>query len=85
MKEFSFLQSRFIDDDFYPFGFDALHDALDAGRPEVIRTFLHDETIDAYHFWIASQDVAGYKVLTRGVGFNDGVNQVLRHIAVVCQ
>ncbi len=46
-KEFSLLENWFIDNNLDTFGFDALHDALDAGGAEVVGTGLHDEAVDA--------------------------------------
>ena len=85
MEELSFVQGRFVDDDFNALGLDALHNALDGRRSEVIRAGFHDEAIYADHFRVATDDLVGDEVFARGVGFDDGVNEVLRHIAVVGQ
>ena len=37
-----------VDHDLDAFGFDAFHDALDAGRTEVVGAGFHDEAVDAY-------------------------------------
>ena len=85
MEEFRFLQCGFIDDDLDALGLDALHDALDAGSTEVVRAALHDEAVDADDLGVALENAVGDEVLACGVGLDDGVNEVLRHILIVGQ
>ena len=58
---------------------------LDAGGPEVVRSDLHSQTIDTDHPRLATNDLFSDEVLTCRVSANDGVDQVLRHVAVVGQ
>ena len=60
--EFIFLNDRFIDDNFNPFGLDSLHDPLNGGGSEVVGATLHDQAIDTDHGWVLLDDAVGDKV-----------------------
>lgn len=82
-EEFFFGQVGFVDDDFDALGFQPLHDSLDAGSTEVVRAGFHHQAIDADNLGVSLDDVEGNEVLAGGIGFDDGVDQVLRHLAVI--
>lgn len=72
----------------------ALHDALDGARAEVVGVGLHRQAVDA-HDWLRIagvdavphhlQHLVGDEVLAGAVGVHDGLDQVLRHVLVVCE
>ena len=94
------LQGRLVDDNGSTFSFDAFHDALDAALTEIVTITLHCKTIDTdddllLFIWIeilAScvcacdfKDSLGDEILPGPVAFHDGLNQVFRHILIICQ
>lgn len=84
-EEFCLFERRLVDDDFDTLGFDALHDALYARRAEVVRTRFHDQPVNADDSGVALEYAGGNKVFSCSIGLDDGINQVLRDIAVVGQ
>src|SRR3569623_813347 len=74
-----------MNNDFDALGLDALHDALDARCPKVLRYGLHDVPVNAVDLGIAADELFGDDVLAGGVGLDDGMDEVLRHIVVVSQ
>lgn len=85
MEEFGFAQGWLKDDDFNPFGLDALHDALNGRCSEVIRTTLHNQTIDTYNFGFAADNFISDEIFARTVSGDDCADQRLRHVVVVGQ
>src|SRR5690606_27942568 len=83
VEELAFLEHRLVDNDLDALRLDALHDALDAGGAEIIRTSFHDQAVDANHLRAASQDVRGNEVLAGGIGVDDCPDQVLGNVVVV--
>lgn len=47
VEEGCFIHRGFVDYNFDAFGFDALHDALDATGAEVVGAGFHDEAVDS--------------------------------------
>ena len=89
-----------INNDRCPFCFNALHDALNRGLPEVIRVRLHRQAENANHNVVfparivifvclvcASdlQNTVSNVVLAGAVRFHDGFDEVFRHIRIVRQ
>ena len=64
-EEIRLGQHRFIDDDFHALGLDALHDALDAGGAQVVRSALHDQPVETDHARIRLENAFGNEVLAR--------------------
>lgn len=71
---------------------DALHDALDGARPEVVRTALHGESVDAdqglrdafvHELAHVFEHLIGNEVLAGGVGVYDCLDEVLGDVTVV--
>lgn len=85
IEEGFLFQCGLVDYNFDAFGLDALHDALNAGGAEVVRARFHHEAVDANDFGLAFNDVEGNEVLACGVGFDNGIDEILRHFAVVGQ
>lgn len=83
MEKLRLLERGFIDNDFNTLGFDALHDALNAGSAKVVRTALHDEAVDADDLRLAFEDAVGDEVFASAVGLNNGVNQILWDILII--
>lgn len=94
------LKRRLVDDDRRALGLDTLHHALDAGLAEVVGVGFHGQAVDADHrlalllavpgivFAVGSgqfQYAVGDKILARAVAFDNGFDQVLRHVPVVGQ
>lgn len=52
---------------------------------EVVRTGLHSQAVDAYDFWSAFRYLFGNELLSRLVGGNDGLDEVLGNVVVVAQ
>ena len=77
------LHGRLVDYHFNSLTLYTLHDSLNRRDPDVIRTALHDQAVDAHDLGIAANDGVRDEVLASGVGLDNGVNQVLRHAAVV--
>ena len=73
-------------------GLDALHDALRARRAGAVGARLHGEAAHAHHrrrragahkLRHARQHLVGNEVLARAVGVDDGLDEVVRHVAAV--
>ena len=85
VEKITLVQHGLVNDDLNALGLDALHDPLDAGGPEVIRTRLHDQAIDPDRLGVALDDLVGNEILARRIRLNNRVNEVLRNFAVIGQ
>ena len=90
-----------IDDYLGAFGLDALHDALDGRLAEVVGVRLHREAVDADDAAAdgstilvvlgvavpsgALQHGVGDVILAGAVALHDSLDEILRHVGVVCQ
>ena len=89
-----------INNDRCPFCFNALHDSLNRGLPEVVRVRLHRQAENAnYNIVFPARivilvslvcasnfkDTVCYIILARSVTFNNSLNQILGHIGIVSQ
>ena len=83
MEKLVAVKGRLVDDHLDALRLDALHDALDRGGTEVVRTCLHDQTEDPHPFRVPGNDVRGDKVFAHGVGVDDGLDEGLWHVLVI--
>ncbi len=81
--ELGLCQHRLMDDDFNALGFDALHDALNAGSAEVVRAGFHDETVDTNNLRFATDYFVCNEIFAGGIGFDNGMDKVLGYVSVV--
>ena len=92
------FERGFIDDNRRPLGLDALHHTLNGALAEVVGVGLHGQAIHTNHglmflagvpFTVGAigtsklEYAVGDEVFAGGVGFHDGLDEVLRHILVV--
>ena len=93
-EELRLVERGLVDHHGHALGLDALHDALHARRAEVAGAGLHGEAVHAHDQRRSSglhelgdlgKRLAGDVVLSRAVGVDDGLDEVLRHVAVVRQ
>ncbi len=53
--------------------------------PEVVRSGLHNQTVDADAFGLHVDNAEGQKIFACGIGLDNGADQVLWHLRVVRQ
>ena len=85
VEEGNLLHARFVDDQLNAFSLQAFHDALNGGLPEIVGAGLHREPVNPHDLGIHVQDLFGDEVLSGAVCRNDGRDDVLRNVVVVCQ
>ena len=83
-----------VDHHGHALGPDALHDALDGARAEVVAVRLHNQAIHADDWFFLAlvdlvprhpQHLVGDEVFASSAGVDDGVDRILEHILVVHQ
>ena len=93
-EEFRRVQRGLVDHHGHALGLHALHDALDGARAEVVGVRLHRQAVDAHDRLRLAlvhavpdhlQHLVGHEVLAGAVGVHDGLDQVLRHVFIICQ
>ena len=93
-EELRRVQRGLVDHNGHALGLHALHDALDGARAEVVGVGLHRQAVDAHDRLLLAlvhavphhlQHLVGHEVLAGAVGVHDGLDQVLRHIFIICQ
>lgn len=93
-EELRRVQRGLVDHHGHSLGLHALHDALDGARAEVVGVGLHRQAVDAHDRLLLAlvhavphhlQHLVGDEVLAGAVGLHDGLDQVLRHVFIICQ
>ena len=93
-EELGCVERGLINHHGHALGLDALHDALHARRAEVVGARLHREAVHAHRgrrragvheLGHLGQNLISDKVFARAVGVDDGLDQVLGHVSVVCR
>ena len=93
-EELRRVQRGLVDHHGHALGLHALHDALDGARAEVVGVRLHRQAVDAHDRLLLAgvhavphhlQHLVGNEVLAGAVGLHDGLDQVLRHVFIICQ
>ena len=91
-EELRRVQRGLVDHHGHALGLNALHDALDGARAEVVGVRLHRQAVHANNRLLLAlvdavphhlQHLIGDEVLAGAVGIHDGLDQVLRHVPVV--
>ena len=93
-EELRRVKRGLVDHHGHALGLHALHDALDGARAEVVGVGLHRQAVHAHDRLLLAgvhavphhlQHLVGDEVLAGAVGLDDGLDQVLRHVFIICQ
>lgn len=93
-EELRRVQRGLVDHHGHALGLHALHDALDGARAEVVGVGLHRQAVHAHDRLLLAgvhavphhlQHLVCHEVLAGAVGVHDGLDQVLRHVFIICQ
>lgn len=93
-EELRRVQRGLVDHHGHALGLHALHDALDGARAEVVGVRLHRQAVHAHDRLLLTlvhavphhlQYLVCHEVLAGAVGVHDGLDQVLRHVFIICQ
>lgn len=93
-EELRRIERGLVDHHGHALGLNALHDALDGARAEVVGVGLHRQAVDAHDRLLLTlvhtvphhlQHLVGHEVLAGAVGIHDGLDQVLGHVLVIRQ
>ena len=93
-EELRRVQRGLVDHHGHALGLHALHDTLDGARAEVVGVGLHRQAIHAHDRLRLAlvhavphhlQHLVGDEVLAGAIGVHDGLDQVLRHVFIICQ
>ena len=93
-EELRRIERGLVDHHGHALGLHALHDALDGTRSEVVRIGFHRQAVDAHDRLLLTgihavpdhlQHLVSDEVLAGAVGLYNGLDEILRHIGVICQ
>ena len=93
-EELRRIERGLVDHHGHALGLNALHDALDGARAEVVGVGLHRQAVHAHDRLLLApvdavphhlQHLVGHEVLAGAVGIHDGLDQVLGHVLVIRQ
>jgi len=74
-----------VDNHFDPFGFDTFHHPLYRRRSEIVGARFHQQAVDTDGLGILFYNRIRNKIFSRGIGIDNGTDQVIGHLIVIGQ